>query len=111
VAPEPTYPSCSNSKLSCSHSRRYSSLRKKYQFLSDLGYDLLASLLRYDPEERISADVASRHPYFEQVSRANTRLGSVRHTDWKLSSSRSESPYPKHPDLFSSFPSVAAGEK
>jgi hypothetical protein len=22
-----------------------------------------------------------------------------------------ESPYPKHPDLFSSFPSVAAGEK
>ncbi|KAH8090585.1 putative cell division cycle 2 [Filobasidium floriforme] len=65
----------------------YSSLRKKYQFLSDSGYDLLASLLRYDPEERISADVASRHPYFD------------------------ESPYPKHPDLFSSFPSVAAGEK
>ncbi|KAI6005237.1 Pkinase-domain-containing protein [Pisolithus orientalis] len=52
-----------------------------------LGLDLLTSLLTYDPQQRISAEEALHHPYF------------------------SESPLPKHPDLFASFPSAAAGEK
>jgi len=45
------------------------------------------SLLTYDPERRISAEEALQHSYF------------------------SESPLPKHPDLFGSFPSAAAGER
>ncbi|KAJ9101205.1 hypothetical protein QFC21_003424 [Naganishia friedmannii] len=65
----------------------YSSLRKKFAYLTDAGQDLLASLLTYDPEARISAEEAGRHKYFE------------------------ESPLPKHPDLFASFPSQAAGER
>ncbi|GHJ89195.1 hypothetical protein NliqN6_5597 [Naganishia liquefaciens] len=65
----------------------YSSLRKKFSYLTEAGQDLLASLLAYDPESRISAETAGRHRYFE------------------------ESPLPKHPDLFSSFPSQAAGER
>ncbi|KAI0793401.1 Pkinase-domain-containing protein [Abortiporus biennis] len=62
-------------------------LRQKFPYLTAAGIDLMSKLLTYDPEERISAEDALHHPYF------------------------SESPHPKHPDLFGSFPSVAAGEK
>jgi len=62
-------------------------LRQKFQYITAAGIDLMARLLTYDPEMRISAVDALKHPYF------------------------SESPFPKHPDLFSSFPSAAAGEK
>ncbi|TIB63136.1 hypothetical protein E3P77_03636 [Wallemia ichthyophaga] len=65
----------------------YSSLRQHYKILSDKGLDLMSKLLAYDPKKRISCADALEHPYF------------------------SESPLPKHPDLFSSFPSVAAGEQ
>ncbi|KAF8349926.1 Pkinase-domain-containing protein [Amanita rubescens] len=61
--------------------------RSKFQYLTAAGLDLLMSLLTYDPETRISAEEALQHPYF------------------------TESPLPKHPDLFGSFPSAAAGEK
>lgn len=61
--------------------------RSKFQYLAATGLDLLMSLLTYDPERRISAEEALQHPYF------------------------TESPLPKHPDLFGSFPSAAAGEK
>ncbi|KAK2461797.1 hypothetical protein APHAL10511_006260 [Amanita phalloides] len=61
--------------------------RSKFQYLTAAGLDLLMSLLTYDPESRINAEEALQHPYF------------------------SESPLPKHPDLFGSFPSAAAGEK
>jgi cell division cycle 2-like protein len=44
-------------------------------------------LLTYDPEKRITAEEALKHPYF------------------------TESPLPKDPNLFNSFPSVANGEK
>lgn len=62
-------------------------LRQKFPYITAAGLDLLSQLLTYDPEQRISAEEALKHPYF------------------------SESPYPKHPDLFGSFPSAAAGEK
>ncbi|KAI0961426.1 hypothetical protein AcV7_000531 [Taiwanofungus camphoratus] len=62
-------------------------LRQKFQYITAAGIDLLSHLLTYDPEQRISAEEALKHPYF------------------------SESPFPKHPDLFGSFPSAAAGEK
>ncbi|KAI0079611.1 Pkinase-domain-containing protein [Panus rudis PR-1116 ss-1] len=64
-----------------------SQLRQKFPFITSAGLDLLSRLLAYDPQERISAEEALQHPYF------------------------SESPFPKHPDLFGSFPSIAAGEK
>ncbi|KAJ8084187.1 hypothetical protein PM082_002954 [Marasmius tenuissimus] len=61
--------------------------RQKFPYLTTAGLDLMISLLTYDPERRITADEALQHPYF------------------------TESPLPKHPDLFGSFPSAAAGEK
>ncbi|KAF7319926.1 Cyclin-dependent kinase 11B [Mycena kentingensis (nom. inval.)] len=61
--------------------------RQKFPYITAAGIDLLMSLLTYDPERRITAEEALEHPYF------------------------TESPLPKHPDLFGSFPSVAAGEK
>ncbi|KDR85149.1 hypothetical protein GALMADRAFT_260848 [Galerina marginata CBS 339.88] len=61
--------------------------RQKFQYLTSAGLDLLISMLTYDPELRITAADALHHPYF------------------------AESPLPKHPDLFGSFPSAAAGEK
>lgn len=64
-----------------------SNLRSKFRFITEAGLDLLSRLLTYDPEERISAEEALRHPYFR------------------------EAPLPKHPDLFGSFPSAAAGDK
>ncbi|CED83063.1 pkinase-domain-containing protein [Phaffia rhodozyma] len=64
-----------------------SSLPSKFRHLTETGLDLLSQLLYYDPERRISAEEAMRHPYFL------------------------EAPLPKHPSLFSSFPSQAAGER
>ncbi|EJF66602.1 Pkinase-domain-containing protein [Dichomitus squalens LYAD-421 SS1] len=64
-----------------------SQLRQKFPYVTSAGLDLLSRLLAYDPETRISAEEALKHPYF------------------------TESPLPKHPDLFGSFPSAAAGEK
>jgi len=61
--------------------------RQKFPYLTSAGLDLLMSFLTYDPERRITAAEALQHPYF------------------------TESPLPKHPDLFGSFPSAAAGEK
>ncbi|WWC57663.1 uncharacterized protein I303_100196 [Kwoniella dejecticola CBS 10117] len=65
----------------------FSTLRQKFKHLSYEGHNLLSSLLAYDPERRISAEDGVKHPYF------------------------TENPLPKHPDLFSSFPSQAAGER
>jgi len=68
-------------------SHAHSTLRNKFRYLSNAGIDLLSKLLTYDPAQRITAEEAMEHPYFK------------------------EAPLPKHPDLFGSFPSLAAGEK
>lgn len=65
----------------------YSNLRAKFRYTTDLGVDLMSKLLTYDPRRRISAEEALKHPWFQ------------------------ESPLPKHPDMFQSFPSTAAGDR
>ncbi|KAK4704136.1 cell division cycle 2-like, partial [Phenoliferia sp. Uapishka_3] len=70
-----------------SSAQPFSNLRQTFRYTTSHGLDLLSQLLAYDPEKRISAEQALKHPYF------------------------SESPLPKHSDLFASFPSVAGGEK
>ncbi|EFN52944.1 hypothetical protein CHLNCDRAFT_32311, partial [Chlorella variabilis] len=42
----------------------YNYLRKEFPHLSDAGIDLLNRLLTYDPDKRITARQALRHPYF-----------------------------------------------
>ncbi|KAF8527938.1 Pkinase-domain-containing protein [Hysterangium stoloniferum] len=68
-------------------SPQVSTVRQKFPYITNAGVDLLSSLLTYDPGQRVTAEAALLHPYF------------------------SESPFPKHPDLFGSFPSLAAGQK
>ncbi|KAK1921394.1 putative cell division cycle 2 [Papiliotrema laurentii] len=65
----------------------FSTLRQKFKSLSSEGHNLLSGLLCYDPERRSTAEEARKHPFFD------------------------EHPLPKHPDLFASFPSQAAGER
>ncbi|GAA6014315.1 hypothetical protein JCM8202_005235 [Rhodotorula sphaerocarpa] len=65
----------------------FSSLSRTFRYLTQAGLDLIQKLLTYDPEKRITAEEAMRHPYF------------------------SESPLPKDASLFNSFPSIANGEK
>ncbi|KAI8074796.1 kinase-like domain-containing protein [Gongronella butleri] len=62
-------------------------LRSKLPYLTNAGMDLLSRLLAYDPEDRITAEEALEHPYFK------------------------ESPAPKDPALFPSWPSKGSGEK
>jgi cell division cycle 2-like protein len=58
-----------------------STLEKKFPYLSNNGLDLMRSFLCYNPEERITAEEAMKHPFF------------------------TEQPLPKDPSLFPSFPS------
>lgn len=80
--------------------------RQKFPYLTSAGLDLLMSFLTYDPERRITAAEALQHPYFTLGPLASLISCFIR-----LITCTSESPLPKHPDLFGSFPSAAAGEK
>ncbi|CAO3695446.1 unnamed protein product [Umbelopsis ramanniana] len=65
----------------------YNNLRSKFLYLTEAGIDLMSKLLTYDPKKRISAEEALNHPYF------------------------SESPAPKDPAMFPTWPSKGSGEK
>jgi cell division cycle 2-like protein len=67
--------------------RQSNKLREKFRYLSDQGHDLLNSLLKYAPIDRITAEDALTHPFFV------------------------ENPPPKDPKLFPTFPSKSSGEK
>eukprot|EP00040_Diaphanoeca_grandis_P039406 m.258965 g.258965 ORF g.258965 m.258965 type:complete len:735 (-) comp37392_c0_seq1:155-2359(-) len=63
----------------------YSELLKKFSFLTQNGYDLLESMLRYDPEKRARAIDSLSHKYFL------------------------ESPKPCPPDMFPHWPAKSEG--
>ncbi|KAG2173857.1 hypothetical protein INT43_005277 [Umbelopsis isabellina] len=65
----------------------YNNLRSKFLYLTEAGIDLMSKLLTYDPKKRISAEEALKHPYF------------------------AESPAPKDPAMFPTWPSKGSGEK
>ena len=77
--------------------------RQRFPHVSAAGIDLLAGMLTYDPAKRLTAAEALKHPYF--------RYDHISYRSPITNRFCSESPAPKHPDLFSSFPSIAAGEK
>ncbi len=39
-------------------------LRQKFPYITSAGLDLMSRLLAYDPDDRITADEALKHPYF-----------------------------------------------
>lgn len=43
---------------------RYSNLRAKFRYTTDLGVDLMQKLLCYDPNRRLTAEEALKHPFF-----------------------------------------------
>lgn len=102
----PDYSSLPLSKTISLPSPQPPQFKQKFPYLTTAGIDLMMSMLSYDPESRITAEEALQHPYFRLFlvsSRPSLPF-------WLLEWS-SESPLPKHPDLFGSFPSAAAGEK
>ena len=46
--------------------------RQRFPFMTTAGLDLLMSLLTYDPEQRITAEEALKHPYFQCVLRRSS---------------------------------------
>ncbi|KAJ1960467.1 Cyclin-dependent kinase 11B [Dispira parvispora] len=64
-----------------------SNLRQRFMHLTNHGLDLLTRLLTYDPKQRITAEEALNHPYFQ------------------------ENPPPKDPSMFPTWPSKSSGEK
>ncbi|KAJ3284671.1 Cyclin-dependent kinase 11A [Borealophlyctis nickersoniae] len=65
----------------------FNTLRNRFPYLTESGLNLMSRLLTLDPEKRITAEEALKHPYF------------------------TESPLPKDPSLFPTWPSKSAGEK
>lgn len=104
----PDYPSLPVSKTISLPSPQPHQFRQKFQYMTTAGIDLLMSLLSYDPARRITAEEALQHPYFRSAFPDSLHTNRLWSWIWI---SLSESPFPKHPDLFSSFPSAAAGEK
>ena len=103
----PEYTTLSLAKTISLPSPQPHQFRTKFQYLTTAGLDLMMSLLTYDPERRITAEEALSHPYF-RLEHSHTSFDSLLNPALHLDS---ESPLPKHPDLFGSFPSAAAGEK
>ncbi|KAJ1679283.1 hypothetical protein EV182_002368 [Spiromyces aspiralis] len=63
------------------------SLKEKFPYLTNLGVDLLSRLLKCDPSQRITAEEALRHPYFD------------------------EGPLPKDPLMFPTWPAKSSGDR
>ncbi len=77
----PGYLDLPNSKTLNFAKQPYNNLRKRFNYLSSNGLDLINDMLCYDPDNRLSAKSALDHSFF------------------------TENPLPKDPSLFPSFPS------
>ncbi|CAG8641786.1 1594_t:CDS:2, partial [Acaulospora colombiana] len=70
------------------YSKQYhNTLRSRFTYLTENGINLMSKLLTYDPAKRITAEEALKHPYFF------------------------ESPLPKDPEMFPTWPSKGGGER
>ena len=49
-------------------------LREKLKDLDDVGFDLLMKFLQIDPDKRISAEEALKHPYFDDLDETTKEL-------------------------------------
>ncbi|CAG8609582.1 12555_t:CDS:10, partial [Acaulospora morrowiae] len=65
----------------------HNTLRSRFPYLTENGINLMSKLLTYDPAKRITAEEALKHPYF------------------------TESPLPKDPEMFPTWPSKGGGER
>lgn len=76
----PDYPNMPHVKKFKFTVNPYSTLKQRFSFLTENGFDLLKQMLTYDPQQRITAEEALNHPYF------------------------TEAPPPKDPDMMPTWP-------
>uniref|UniRef100_M4BPH4 Cyclin-dependent kinase 2 homolog n=1 Tax=Hyaloperonospora arabidopsidis (strain Emoy2) TaxID=559515 RepID=M4BPH4_HYAAE len=80
-------------------------LNRLFPRISDLGIDLLTKLLVYNPDQRITAEDALRHPYFSNEARAFLPLTPkipMYQMCYTMSRARI-GPTPEHVDLFHAY--------
>ncbi|CAK4078763.1 unnamed protein product [Aphanomyces euteiches] len=76
-------------------------LNRLFPNISDLGLDLMSKLLTYNPDERISAENALRHPYFAEHQGFTMLLPSISMVNMGFTLRRAyESNTPEYIDLF-----------
>ncbi|CAK4690875.1 unnamed protein product [Aphanomyces euteiches] len=76
-------------------------LNRLFPNISDLGLDLMSKLLTYNPDERISAENALRHPYFAEHQGFTMLLPSIPMVNMGFTLRRAyESNTPEYIDLF-----------
>lgn len=84
-------------------------LKLKFRGASDLALDLLRGLLRFDPEERLTAEEALQHPFFLSLQQRDYATSYLRAPP--PPSSRDQDPASSSPPSFRPVPMNADIEK
>lgn len=71
---KPSFPNWTSYRLENTLNEKYLNGRK----FDKIGYDLLEKMFVYDPAKRISAKLAIKHPYFDNLDK--TKLPSYNYT-------------------------------